>query len=85
MFVPTLCCPAGVHLCDLWVLRRERSAQLDAPGGAGAGPHAPAAPGTGGAGGHDAGTPWDGKGSVLYHVELVGDVLMHTVTLAHYL
>ncbi len=28
--------------------------------------------------------PWEGKGTFLYHMELGTDVLMHTLTLAHY-
>ncbi|EFJ45639.1 hypothetical protein VOLCADRAFT_94007 [Volvox carteri f. nagariensis] len=37
----------------------------------------------GGGGGWDLG--WPGKGNFLYHAELVADVLVHAVTLAHYL
>ncbi|KAG2425435.1 hypothetical protein HXX76_013646 [Chlamydomonas incerta] len=45
-----------------------------------AGGAAAAAGGGGGGGGG-----WSGKGSFLYYVELVADVLMHGVTLAHYM
>ncbi|GLC44603.1 hypothetical protein PLESTM_001620300 [Pleodorina starrii] len=40
--------------------------------------------GGGGGGGWDVGC-WSGKGSFLYYAELVADVLVHVVTLAHYL
>lgn len=28
---------------------------------------------------------WEGKGVVLYHVELVADVMVHTMTICHYI
>lgn len=37
------------------------------------------------AGDDDPSAVWEGKGEMLFHVELVSDVLIHSLTLVHYL
>ncbi len=83
-----VCVPAGVHCVDAWNTRRalahieHQHAHAAAGGNAGAGfdvhaYHAPA----GGSSGASSAT----SGGVLYHVELITDLLTHTMTIVHYL
>ena len=95
---PTLTCPSAfppsfphataVHMLDRYRCQRAAAAIAAAAAAAAAGDAAAdeaAAAWAAGGGGGGGGGGWSGKGSFLYHVELVADVLMHGVTLAHYM
>ncbi|KAG1676963.1 hypothetical protein FOA52_014839 [Chlamydomonas sp. UWO 241] len=73
----------GVHAWDQYLASRLADA-ADAAG-ADDDPNAATTGDGGGRGGGLGWESWEGKGALLYHTELVADVLVLTMTLAHYL